>query len=134
MKTENRNEEKKKKNSVLLFIAFIMLATGAMAFCWGQMQERGTTAVVTVAGEERFRCSLFIEKEIQIDDTNTLVIKDGVADMVSADCPDQVCVKHVPISKTGETIICLPNKVVVTIETLAGSGKPSREEVDAVVK
>ena len=134
MKTENRNEENKKRNSVLLFIALIMFAIGAMAFGWGRMQEKGATAVVTVAGEERIRCSLFIEKEIRIDDTNTLVIKDGVADMVSADCPDQVCVKHTPISNAGETIICLPNKVVVTIEPLNGRGKSTRGGLDAVVK
>lgn len=134
MKTENRNEEKKKRNSVLLFITFIMLAIGAMAFGWGQLQENGATAVVTVDGEERYRCSLFMEKEIVIDDTNTLVIKGGEVDMISADCPDQICVKHNPISKAGETIICLPNKVVVTIESLTGNEKTSPEEVDAIVK
>ena len=103
-------------------------------FFWGQIRENGATAVVTVDGEERYRCSLFIEKEIEIDDTNTLVIKDGAADMISADCPDQICVKHAPISNVGETIICLPNKVVVTIESLTGNEKPAQTEIDVIVK
>ena len=36
--------------------------------------------------------------------------------MKSADCPDQICVHQRAISKNGESIICLPNKVVVSIE------------------
>ena len=51
------------------------------------------------------------------DVTNTLVIKGGVADMTSADCPDHLCVKQKAISKEGESIICLPNKVVVTVKS-----------------
>lgn len=135
MKTENNNDAKKKsRNSVLLFLFFILIAIETMIFFWGQIRENGATAVVTVDGEERYRCSLYIEKEIEIDDTNILVIKDGAADMISADCPDQICVKHNPISKAGETIICLPNKVVVTIESLNREQKTVRGEVDAIVK
>lgn len=134
MKIEIGNEEKKKRNSVLLFVGFIMFATGTMVFSWGRIQEKGANVVVTVAGEERLCCSLFMEKEIQIDDSNTLVIKEGAADMISADCPDQICVKHTPISQAGETIICLPNKVVVTIEALNETQKTADGEVDAIVR
>ena len=35
--------------------------------------------------------------------------------MEEADCPDLLCVHQKAISKEGESIICLPNKVVVTI-------------------
>ena len=44
-----------------------------------------------------------------------LVIHDGNADMESADCPNQICVHHSAISHTGETIVCLPNKVVIEV-------------------
>ena len=46
--------------------------------------------------------------------------------MESADCPDQICVRQKAISKEGESIICLPNKVVVSI--VGGEEK----ELDAV--
>ena len=135
MKIERNDEFKKKsRNTGILFIVFVLFAMAVMMFLWGQLQEKGATVVVTVDGEERYRCSLFIEKEIAIDETNTLVIKDGVADMIFADCPDQICVKHEAISKVGETIICLPNKVVVTIESLTGQDKPGRGEVDVIAK
>ncbi len=135
MKIERNVELKKKSvNTIILFIVFVLFAIGAMLFLWGQLQEKGATAVVTVDGAERYRCSLFVEKEIKIDDTNMLVIKDGAADMITADCPDQICVKHTPISNVGETIICLPNKVVVTIESLTGNERPVQGEVDVIVK
>ena len=53
-------------------------------------------------------------------------IKDGEADMISADCPDKLCVHQKAISKDGESIICLPNQVVVEIESSESS------EYDAV--
>ena len=54
--------------------------------------------------------------EIDGKTTNTVEIKDGRVDVTFADCPDKICEKHRKISKTGESIICLPNKVVISIE------------------
>lgn len=47
---------------------------------------------------------------------NTVKIENGEVFMKSADCKNQICVKTGKISKSGETIICLPNKVIVEIE------------------
>ncbi len=35
--------------------------------------------------------------------------------MKEADCPDKVCVGMRRISKSGETIVCLPHKLVIAI-------------------
>lgn len=135
MKKEKDNELKRKsRNSVLLFMGVIVIAQIAMMFFGGRFTENGATAVVTVDGDREYKYSLYVEREVAIDDTNTLIIKEGRIDMISADCPDQVCVNHAPISKEGETIICLPNKVVVTIEPLTEKEKPGRGDLDAVVK
>ena len=48
--------------------------------------------------------------------TNTVVIKDGLVYMSDATCKNQVCVNTGKISKKGESIVCLPNKVIVEIE------------------
>ena len=37
--------------------------------------------------------------------------------MIEADCPDRLCVKQKAICKNGETIVCLPHKVVVEIRS-----------------
>lgn len=107
--------------AVLLTVAFLLKGSGV-----------GTTVVVSVGGEEYGRYSLLKEQVVQINDTNTLVIHNHEADMLFAECPDQICVKHTPISDTDENIICLPNKVVVTIEDFYGKNQES--ELDAVVK
>lgn len=107
--------------AVLLTVAFLLKDSGG-----------GTTVVVSVGGEEYGRYSLLKEQVVQINDTNTLVIYNHEADMLFAECPDQICVKHTPISGTDENIICLPNKVVVTIEDFYGKNQES--ELDAVVK
>ncbi len=62
--------------------------------------------------------SLAKDQSIEINGgTNVLKIRNGSADMTEADCPDKLCVNQKAISKNGESIICLPNKVVVTIES-----------------
>lgn len=42
-------------------------------------------------------------------------IKDGKVKVISSDCPDKVCVNTGTISKAGQTIVCLPNKLTVRI-------------------
>lgn len=48
---------------------------------------------------------------------NLLFISGGEASISDADCPDGLCVKARSISKRGESIICLPHKLVIQIES-----------------
>ncbi|MBR2190861.1 MAG: NusG domain II-containing protein [Eubacterium sp.] len=57
---------------------------------------------------------------------NLLIIKNERARILDADCPNKICVDKGYISKNGESIICLPHKVVVTIES------SENKDVDAV--
>ena len=59
---------------------------------------------------------------------NTVIIKNGEAYMIYADCKDKICVNHNKISKNNESIICLPNKVIVTVTN------SKNNEVDGVAK
>ncbi len=49
-------------------------------------------------------------------ETNIIKIENGSVFVESATCKNQVCVNHKPISKRGEVIACLPNKVIIEIE------------------
>ena len=51
--------------------------------------------------------------------------------MIEADCPDQTCVKKHSIKYEGETIVCLPHKVVISIDNSANTDD---DAPDAVVK
>ena len=46
---------------------------------------------------------------------NVLVIENGAVHMESASCPDKLCVKQGTKSQVGETIVCLPHRLVATV-------------------
>ena len=73
-------------------------------------------------GAELCRLPLSESMEMMIGEgekQNLLIISDGEAYIAEASCPDHVCVKSGSVSFSGQTIVCLPNKVVVSI---AGGG------------
>lgn len=64
---------------------------------------------------------------------NTIVIKDKKAYMKEADCQDQICTHMHPIQKEGQTIICLPHRLFLEVESL-GIKKNDDEKIDKVVR
>ncbi|MCI8780966.1 MAG: NusG domain II-containing protein [Lachnospiraceae bacterium] len=48
---------------------------------------------------------------------NKLEIKNGSANITKADCPDKLCVHQKAISRQGETLVCLPHKIIVSIRS-----------------
>lgn len=48
---------------------------------------------------------------------NKVQIKGFKVRIIEADCHDQVCVKQGYISKTGESLICLPNRLSIEIKS-----------------
>jgi hypothetical protein len=65
--------------------------------------------------------------------TNLLIIQGGEAWVEEASCPDGLCKNMGKISQVGQSVICLPNKVVVEILDKEGevSGTP---DVDVIVR
>lgn len=109
-----------KKNDMILIGAVLLLAVLAFGWSSSKKQEEGGMAVVYVDTEEKVSYPLDEEGEYVIETEhgkNVLVIKDGTADITEADCPDKLCEKQRKISKNGETIVCLPHKVVVEIRS-----------------
>ena len=108
-----------KKNDVVLILAVLLLAGGV--FLWSNFVkgDAGGSAVIYIDGEISAVYSLKDDGEYLIETgkgQNLLIIKDGKADVTEADCPDSLCVKQQSIHKTGQTIVCLPHRVVVEIE------------------
>ncbi|MCR4401297.1 MAG: NusG domain II-containing protein [Firmicutes bacterium] len=52
------------------------------------------------------------------------ITEDGRARVLDSDCPDRVCVRTGWIDQPGETIVCLPNRVVVKIQGGTRSPRP----------
>lgn len=108
------------KRDILLIGGLLLAALLAWFFFAVFGKKAGAYVTVTVNGEIYGTYPLAVEQTIDIKKdavtTNVLVIADGRADMKEADCPDQLCVHQRAISRSKESIICLPNKVVVTVE------------------
>ena len=89
----------------------------------------GDTVVVRVSGEQVAEFSQNRNTVYCIEGAgggvNALVIQDREVWLEDASCPDQLCVHQGHIRHVGESIICLPNEVVVAIEGKAeGSAAP----------
>lgn len=111
---------KKLRNDILLVagIGFIIL----IVFIFLKINQGDTSSpnyIKVIVDKETKHCYNFNEDGEYViksgENTNVLVIKDGTAFIKSADCPDKICVHHRPISKVGETIVCLPHKFAIVI-------------------
>ncbi len=114
--------DRAKKNDKILIIGVLLIAciAGVILLFTQKTVSDGGVAVVTIDGAEYAQFSLdenVVEKiELPDGSYNILEIKDGKADITEASCPDGICVNHRKISKTNQTIVCLPNKVIITIQ------------------
>lgn len=106
------------KNDVIFisFLAVFCIAVCLWVYKGGAVE--GSNIKITVDGKEYGIYSLLEEQTITIDEgenLNIIEIKGGKAYMKEASCPDQLCVDQNEISFDKESIICLPNKVVITV-------------------
>ena len=111
-----------KKADIVLFAALILLgaALSVPALMW---RDSGDTVRVTVNGKLFGTYKVSEDREVAVKkngNTNIVVIKDGRVRMESASCKNQICVHTGKISRAGQSIVCLPNRVSVTIEGEGG--------------
>lgn len=120
-----------KKNDFIL-IAVLILISSLIILSVNFFSKKGLNCVVKVDGKTVNSYSLLEDLEVTVSGynnlDNVLEIKNGEAFVSHALCPDGLCVKQGKISKTGQTIVCLPNRVVIEI-----TGE-DRAEVDFVSK
>ena len=105
------------KNDILLILALLALAGSA----WSVLRltrHQGGEAVVTVDGETVATLSLAEDGRFPIAagaGSNLIEVSDGRVRVAEADCPDRLCARSGWARYDGETIICLPHKLVVTV-------------------
>ncbi len=113
--TADKKEIKKKPIFDYLLIAILLTVAIAVFLVLNINREPGAFVRVSV-GETTVQYSLKENGEYSLNGgTNILVIEDGTAYMKSADCPRKTCVLTGKISKTGQRITCLENKVYVVV-------------------
>lgn len=118
----------KKFTPDIIVIAVLLLVTASLFAVSILNQEQGNTVVVEIDG--------VLVKEYPLSQngtfllgsgTNTLVIEDGAAYMSDSNCPDHTCENTGKIHYVGQTIVCLPNRITITVK-----GEMTDDGVDLV--
>lgn len=120
---ENKDIKKlRARNDVILIIALLLAAGIAFVYLF-VFRGKGNLVKITVDGElyGTYDLSSDISQDIRSgkngQELNRFVISDGKVYMEHASCPDGICVSHRAIFRDGESIVCLPNRVVITVVT-----------------
>ncbi|MGL5440544.1 MAG: NusG domain II-containing protein [Filifactoraceae bacterium] len=112
----------------IYLIIILLLISGIMTL--GVVgDDKANKITISVDGKEFGSYNLEKDQKIDINlkgKHNVVEIKNKTVKMVEADCPDKYCVNHGEINKGYETIVCLPNKIIVEF-----SNKKTR--IDTVV-
>ena len=119
-----------KKADIFIFAVLLLLGAGSLLML--KTGPQGTTASVMVDGEVAATIQLTEEHQEYIIDTrygrNTIAVESGTLWIKDADCRGGDCMRFSPISKAGQTIICLPHHMSIVI------GGGSGDTPDVVVR
>ena len=104
----------------LLFIAAILLAAGlAFLFFRPQPSESLSRAEISADGTTVMELDLSEDQVLTVDGAgggyNRIQVRDGAVSVLEASCPDKVCVHTGTVRYPGETIVCLPNRMIITV-------------------
>ncbi len=104
-----------KKADIVLFTTLLLISVSLLLTFVFLPKQSGNTLVITQNGKEIERISLSEDKTVFIGE-NKVIIKDSKVHMEYAVCPDKVCVNEGQISKVGEVIVCLPQKIILEVK------------------
>lgn len=125
-----------RKNDLLLIAFLLILAAaiyifllpkaGAEDYSYEIRQDNNVLHIIKVSG-------LKTSAQFPITTEHGKVIVDldpaGGASIISSPCPDKLCIHQGRINKIGQTVLCLPEKVLVTV-----TGNRKEGEPDAVLR
>lgn len=125
----NKKEARRFRCDLLLVASLLLLSALGFLYLF-LFRGSGDTVTVTIDGAFYGRYALAEAVTVDIfsgadgECLNRLVISDGKAYVEHASCPDGICVSHRPIFRDGESIICLPHGVVITVTVYGADDAP----------
>lgn len=106
----------------LVALAVVLLAAACVAVTWLGSTDTDLQAVISVDGAEVERVDLTkldepVEKVVQANGyTLHLAMDASGVTMAESDCPTQDCVHTGSVSRSGQSIVCLPARVIIQLE------------------
>ena len=127
---------KRVRNDCILILIVVLLAGGFWFVQYINSMQAEAVLRIYQNGELRGEYDLSQPKTLPVKEEdygyNLVMIEDGTVRITDADCPDQLCMKQRSISKNGESIICLPHKLVVS---LTGYSAPDgQDDLDVIIQ
>ena len=115
------------KTDIIFLAILITIGLLLTVLIYFPRSSAGTYVEIRVDGKKAAAYSLSADRRETLHSAsgeNTIIIKDGAVSMAAADCPDKVCVSMRRISRSGETIVCLPHKLVLEIRSVESETSP----------
>ncbi len=106
---------------VVLAVLLLALLLGARPFLQAR-QAGALTVIVSVDGTEAERTPLSAYAGGRYENrgyTLTVTVENGAVRVAHSDCPNQDCVRSGAISRAGQSIVCLPARISVTLSGTA---------------
>ncbi len=117
MKNKNLHLHKISLYDISLIGAMIVLPILSLSAAWHQ--DQGNKEAVVYHGDRLLEVqSLNQDRIISISDKNVemaIKIEKGRVRVLESDCPKNICVHMNWISDVGQTIVCVPNKILIEI-------------------
>lgn len=110
----------------LLVPLLLALAVGLILLQLGR--EPGRKVVVEVAGQVVFTAPLDQTRQVGLNGplgTTELRIADGQARILSSPCPNKICIGMGAVTRSGELLACVPNRLLVRVE--GGNNREARD-------
>ena len=112
--------DRKTRNDIILAVVLLVIAAASFLW-WRSYRDEGAYVAVNINGVQTAVYPLSEDREVLIttgennENSNLMVIEKGEVRVTEADCPDSICVKTRSASYVGESIVCLPHKLVIEI-------------------
>ena len=113
-----RTDKNRRRRSDLLLLTGCLLAALLLWGLWLLLRRAGGVVIVKQNGRETARYALSEDRTVRIEGAagyNLLVIENGEAWIMEADCPNRLCVQTGRIRYGGQSIVCLPHRLAVRI-------------------
>ncbi|MEY8762249.1 MULTISPECIES: NusG domain II-containing protein [Clostridium] len=115
----------KKGDKIIAICIFILIASSIIGVFSYKLHVKGSHKIAVIKQEGKIIStidldSVKIRKQFKLkyrtSHFNIVEVENGRIRISEADCPDKICVKTGWISKPGQSIVCLPHKLIIKIE------------------
>lgn len=99
-------------------LALLLAAAGVSFLSASDLMSPGSSVVVEVEGRTVWKLNLDHASRTTVRGSRgplTVEVVDGAVAVTKADCPNRVCMKTGWRSRSGDIIVCVPNRTIIRI-------------------